>query len=460
MDIITHSLLPFLAILVLLLVVHEGGHYIAAKLLGVTVLEAGFGLPPRVWATTWRGTEYSFNALPFGAFVRMLGEEDPTDPKSLAAQPKWKRSVILGAGVVMNLLLAITLFTVAAMIPHKVSIGGAAIADVIPNSPAAQADLRTGDQILKVNGRKVENTSDASYLLQLNRGSHIDVTVARKDPRTGATGTDVKNVYSRWDPPTYVDDCGVEQSSGPIGIAIGPAHTLNTTTTAAERAKLENQAKQDFAAYREKLPADAPASCFAGTKFFFAPLSEAKCSALDSAAQDQARALKNEVAPTISDPCLEFRPPLNFTVPSETRHEAPWTAIPHATRKAFESVILARNQIWTLLRGFNNSSPLTGPVGIAQATGEVVNQAGWLSLIEFAALISMSLALLNILPLPMVDGGRLMFVLIELLRRGKRVPPEKEALVHFAGFVAMAIAALVITYFDVARIVSGGSLLK
>jgi regulator of sigma E protease len=126
---------------------------------------------------------------------------------------------------------------------------------------------------------------------------------------------------------------------------------------------------------------------------------------------------------------------------------------------SFESLILARNQIWSLMRGFGGS-PLTGPVGIAQATGEVVKQAGWLSLITLAATISMSLAVINILPIPMMDGGRLLFVLIEFLRRGRRVAPEREALVHLAGLVALLLAFAVITYFDLARIFRGDSLLR
>ena len=75
MDVLTQSLLPFILILLTLLVVHEGGHYVAAKLLGVTVLEAGIGLPPRIWGFRWRNTDYTLNALPIGAFVRLLGEE-------------------------------------------------------------------------------------------------------------------------------------------------------------------------------------------------------------------------------------------------------------------------------------------------------------------------------------------------------------------------------------------------
>src|SRR3990167_9538745 len=111
MDIISHSILPFLAMLVVLIVVHELGHFVTAKLAGVKVLEFGFGYPPRLWGIKRGETEYTINALPLGGFVRLLGEEDPGDPRSLAAKPRWIRLVVLGSGSVMNLFLAILLFS-------------------------------------------------------------------------------------------------------------------------------------------------------------------------------------------------------------------------------------------------------------------------------------------------------------------------------------------------------------
>ena len=458
MDVLTHSILPFFGILLGLLVVHEGGHYLTAKMFGVKVLEAGIGLPPRLFGFRWRDTDYTVNAIPLGAFVRLLGEEDPTDPQSLAAQPKWKRTVIIGAGVIMNLILAITLFTAALMIPHTVSIAGARIGEVVPNSPSASADLRAGDQILAVNGRHVDSQQDASYLLRLYQGSNIDLTIKRTDPRGGPQEI-TKSVYSRWNPKSYNDECGVERSQGPIGITVGPAFTQNSTTTAAERAQIEEQSKKNFAEYKQHVAPGAPASCFGGAAFGFRPLTAAQCSGLDDQSRVDAEALKASLFAETSFPCYTFSAPQAYVVPTKRRTEPPWTALPNGARLSFESLILARNQIWGVIRGYGDS-PFTGPVGIAQATGEVVDQAGWLSLLSFAALISMSLAMLNALPIPMVDGGRLTFILIEALRRGKRIAPEKEALVHLAGFAAMILFGLVITYFDVIRIFNGDSLLK
>jgi regulator of sigma E protease len=457
-DVVTHSILPFVGILLGLVVIHEAGHYITAKIFGVKVLEAGIGFPPRIWGFRYKDTDYTLNLLPLGAFVRLLGEEDPTDPESLAAQPKWKRTVVIGAGAFMNLVLAIALFSAGLMVPHRLAIGGAAIAGVVPHSPAASQDLRAGDQILEVNGRSVKSTGDAAYLLRLYQGSNIDLTLKRTDPRTGGE-TVTKSVYSRWNPGTYKDECGVDQPVGPIGIQIAPAHPQKISTTAEERAKAETAARKNVQSYKKEVAPGSSAFCYAGASFGFTPVSAAQCDSLDDESRNTARAMRDELFPESASPCYRYTTPDAIDVPTIREAQPPWEALPNGMRLSFESLILARNQIWSWVRGFVDPQ-VTGPVGIAQATGEVVHQAGWLSLINFAALLSMNLAVLNVLPIPMFDGGRLVFILIEFLRRGKRVAPQKEALVHLTGLALILTLSVVITYFDVLRVFHGDSLLK
>jgi regulator of sigma E protease len=458
LDVLTHSVLPFVGVLLGLIIVHEAGHYFTAKLFGVTVLEAGIGFPPKVAGFTWRGTEYSLNALPLGAFVRLLGEEDPTDPKSLAAQPKWKRTVIIGSGAAMNFVLAVALFATGLMIPHNVPIGGAVIQDVAPDTPAAHAGLEPGDQVLKVNGRKVESTRDLRYYIDLYQGSTMDWTIQRTDPQAGRQIV-TKQVYSRWDPPVTTDECGIKTQQGKTGITIASRNSLSEPWTAAELAKLEPDARTAWLNYKKEIAPGAPDSCYTATAFGFRSLSEPACAALPPDEQAAARQLKSELFPETSSPCYVFQPGPKLEARTESRWEPPWEALPHGLRLSFESLILARNQVWSWARGFTEPQ-VSGPVGIAQATGEVVKEAGWKSLIDFAALLSMNLAVLNILPIPMFDGGRLVFIAIEFIRRGKRIAPEKEALVHLAGLVLIISLSVVITYFDLVRIFRGDSLLQ
>jgi len=404
MDVILHSVLPFLAMLVVLIVVHELGHYVTAKLAGVKVLEFGFGYPPKLFGVKRGETEYTVNALPLGGFVRLLGEEDPTDPRSLAAKPRWVRLVVLGSGAVMNLVLAIFLFGLALSIPREVDVGLAQISDVVPGSPAERAGLQPGDIVYAINGREVQNAQELGYHIRLNLGETVTLRIRRaaEGGAGGAEFTDVR-VYARWSAPKYIDDEGTERVQGPTGITIGPAYGSLVPIPPEERERLQKE-------------------------------------------------FPNETIPTVRK--------VSF---SETQWSPPWEAFPEGARRAWESVILARNEIVSRFQGGvggGGGAQVTGPVGIAQLTGEVVEEAGWKSLMDFAALISMNLAVLNILPLPMLDGGRVVFVLLEYARRGKRIAPQKEAMVHFVGLVAMLALAVVITYFDVLRIFNGDGIIR
>ena len=133
----------FLITLVPLVIIHELGHFVAAKLFGIKVLEFGFGFPPRIKGLSWRKgeTEYTINWLPIGGFVRLLGEEDPTDPRSLAAAARWKRLTVMAAGVIMNVVLAVALFAVGFMVPRERSLSEAQVTAVAPGSPAAEATI-------------------------------------------------------------------------------------------------------------------------------------------------------------------------------------------------------------------------------------------------------------------------------------------------------------------------------
>lgn len=404
MEIISQSILPFLAMLVLLIVVHEIGHFVTAKLAGVKVLEFGLGYPPRLWGMKRGDTEYTINALPLGGFVRMLGEEDPSDPKSLAAKPRWIRLVVLSSGAAMNVVLAVLLFSLAVGIPREVDDSRARVVDVVPGGPAERAGLQPGDVIFAVNGREVRSVGELGYRLRLNLGETVDLRIRRAAGTSGAEFIEVP-VYARWSADPYIDEDGNERAQGPTGITISPAY-----------------------------------------------------GSIEAIPPEEQEEIAKELPPGETVPMTRMVP---F---SKTVWEPPWEALPNGAGRAFESVLLARNEIESRIRGgfpgVGGGFQVTGPVGIAQLTGEVVDEAGWKSLMEFAALISMNLAVINILPLPMLDGGRVVFVLIEFVRGGKRIAPQKEAMVHFAGLVAILTLAVVITYFDVIRIFQGDGIIR
>ena len=166
-----------IVILVVMVILHELGHFIAAKRSGVKVLEFGIGWPPRLFGRTWRGTLYSLNAIPVGAFVRMLGENDQAgDADSFSAKPKRSRALILIAGSAMNLLLAPVLFSASALISDFDSVE---ITGVAPGSPAEAAGLRPGDRIEQVAGHEVDLPSDVGRIVLKNAGTEIRLEIDR-----------------------------------------------------------------------------------------------------------------------------------------------------------------------------------------------------------------------------------------------------------------------------------------
>ena len=351
-----HSAALFVLMITGLVLAHEAAHFVTARLFGVQVLEFGVGFPPRIGAVRWGETIYSVNWLPLGGFVRLLGEEDPEDPRSLAAQARWKRFVVIVSGAVANLLLPVLLFAVAYAVPHEESAARAVIAEVVPGAPAEAAGLQTGDVIFEVGGRNAKNVAETGRLVRLQQGRETEFVVKRGDERLVTVV-----VEPRWALPA---------GQGPTGIRIAAQYPFTDTIA---------------------LP--------------------------------------------------------------------PWEAAGAGLRATVDSMVLFRNEVIGWVKG-SGGPALAGPVGIAQTTGEVAREGGISPLFSLAAVLSINLGVLNLLPLPMLDGGRLSFLLIEIARRGRRVAPEREALVHLAGFAVFIGLAVVITFADIARIANGESLFR
>lgn len=348
------SLLSFVAVLFVLVMVHELGHFITARLSGVKVLEFGLGFPPRLFGIKRGDVIYSLNAIPLGGFVKMAGEEDPNVQGSLASKSVGTRLLVMGAGSLMNLLLPLVLFSIVFMIPHREVVGQVIVDNVAVDSPAARAGIRAGDTILSVDGRPVKNNGDLSRYVHLYLGTQVSIGVRHAD----ATVEDVE-AAPRWKPPA---------GQGPIGVAISTAN------------------------------------------------------------------------------------------PQVTRQSYPfWRAIPMGVATSIDTFVLFKNGIVGMFVG---TAPVdvAGPVGIAQVTGEVA-RSGIGPLLAFAAFLSINLGIINIFPLPALDGGRMAFVLVEWLREGRRVPPKIEGLVHLIGFLLLIASILLITLRDILRIISGDSLI-
>ena len=446
---IFNSVVPFVAIIIVLIVVHELGHFVTAKLAGVRVLEFGLGYPPRLWAKQIGDTEYTINALPLGGFVRLMGEEDPSDPHSLARKSRPVRLIVLSAGSAMNFLFAIALFTVAFMLPREIPVGRAVIDEVMPNSPAQEAGLEQGDILWAINGHDVRNVPEAGRAIRLNLGETITIRVKRQGELMDLP------VKARWAAPDIVhvvepgeDVQTVAERLGLSASSVRAAAGIKSTLDPGQEIRIADgpdivtyiaEGGETFGSVAQRLGVSAEAVRIAA-------------GLPDQYELDVGQEVRIPQGPT----GILIRAQYFFT---ETESLSLFNAVPEAVTNTLDSLTLARNGIISWIRGGENPG-FSGPIGIAQATGEVVDEAGWKVLMDFAALLSVNLAVINILPLPMLDGGRIIFVLLEVVRGGRRVAPQKEAIVHLVGLVALLTFVVIISYFDIVRIIQGGSIFR
>lgn len=468
---VLQSVLPFVGILVALVVIHELGHYFTAKLFGIKVLEAGIGYPPRAWGFTWRGTLYSINWLPLGGFVRLLGEEDPSDPQSLAAQTAWKRIIVLASGSVMNFLLPIALFAIAFMVPRDVSVGLTQISTVVQSAPAASAEpltvpddlqgqdltgLQAGDVITRINGNEMRNPSEVGREIRLHLGDTITMTVRRTLDDGEVVYLDYA-VEARWSAPNikYTVEEGDTATSvaNNLGVPLGAvqaAANIDVSLDEGQGLVITND--------------DGEIINYTVQKNDYVDLVAARLD-VTRAQVREAAGLPDPNVLTPGDTLELAQGPTGITIgvwnPAfvESESFAAWTAVGKGASEYFDVLRLFRNEVLSWIKG-GESPQFSGPVGIAQATGQVVEDNGWLALLELAALLSFNLGVINILPLPMLDGGRIAFVVVEIARRGRRIAPEKEAIVHLVGLVVILTLAAFITVLDVQRLINGDSLFR
>ncbi|HRY52611.1 MAG TPA: RIP metalloprotease RseP [Candidatus Portnoybacteria bacterium] len=355
------TVVVFILILGLLVFVHELGHFLVAKKMGVKVEEFGFGFPPRLFGIKKGETIYSLNAIPLGGFVKIFGEdgEEKNNKFSFAAKKIWQRAGVLLAGVAMNILLAIALLSLGYMIglPWSVSdeeaVSGAKvqITQVVANSPADEAGFKVGDAILgasSLSGQlsSVEKVSAVQDFIDKNKGQAVVVLLKR-----GQTELQV----------SLVPRVEAPQDEGAMGVGLARVATISFSWQRA---------------------------IYEGAKETFTLL---------------------------------------------------WLII-----------LSLGSLIWQLFSSGGIGGEVVGPVGIFSLTGQAA-QMGFVYLLQFTALLSVNLAIVNALPFPALDGGRVIFLIIEKIK-GSPVSQAVEKAIHTAGFAFLILLMVVITFKDIVRL--------
>ncbi len=431
-------------ILGLLIFVHELGHFVMARRAGVRVEEFGFGLPPRIWGIKRGDTVYSINALPIGGFVRVLGEDGKSNaPESMQSKSAGQRASFLAAGSAMNLITAIVLMAVLIGVQGR-SGENVYVVDVVPGSPASDAGWRSGDRFVEIAGTTIEDGQDVSRLTADSAGQATTVVLDRQGELVTTTITPREN------PPAGQGRTGITLSSAPVAsihvddvpddslaaqAGLQPGDTIQAVA---------GQALDDYLEYALELRNHAGEAVELQVERGGAPVT---------------------LAVNVPADLPVDREPLGADLTQQLHFKrVPLVDLPVETGRTFVSTMRQMGEgLLSLVRGDTSLGDVAGPIGMGQLTSEVISRSAmplWVTLTNLTIILSLNLALLNLLPLPALDGGRLLFVLIEVLRGGKRVPPEKEGVVHFVGLMVLLTAMFLIAFVDINRILSGSSFLE
>lgn len=424
------TLVPFLFVLGVLIFVHELGHFLVARWYGVKVLAFSLGFGPKLVKVTRGDTEYLICAIPLGGYVKLGGEEAPTgDPTEFMAQSKWVRIQVYLAGPAMNILLALILTTAVLSQGADVPLYRSAapvIGKVEADGAGAKAGLQVGDRVVRLNGKDVATWDEFDMLVASKANRELDLVVERGG--------------------SYLDIAVVPQATGDFDMGVLKVDPVT-------RPQILDVMPNQPAAKAGLKPRDVVLSV-GGVR----PYDREDVVAQIQKSANTPLVFHIERAGTPMDVTVvpELKGKIGVVGLSiasyETRRVDPnlWTAMRMSLSENWQSAQL----ITTTLAGlFTTETPVTnlvGPVGIAQMSGQTA-RLGWIPLLALMAMISLQLGLLNLLPIPVLDGGHITIILLEGLARRDFSVRLKERIL-FAGFALILMLMVTVIFNDVTRI--------
>jgi regulator of sigma E protease len=435
-------IIPILAVLIL---VHEIGHFVAARLIGVKVEEFGIGIPPRIKGWRRNGVLWSLNWIPFGGFVKVLGEDGKNAaPESINAKSPAKRAFFLVAGSAMNFLLAFVLMILVVGF-QGVSHSNVYITSVVRGSPAAAAGWTAGDRIVEVAGVPVESSTDVGERAREFGGNPMSVVVERNGELVETS------VTPRLNPPAGEGPTGVGIIDRPLSDA-----SVDTVSAGSPAADAGFQPGDRIVAVGTQQITDAYA-------LQFALMSASGSTVPVDVVRGGEQATVSLAVPDLeAEGDLLTQLGLGLAIKPRFERVPLGSIIPVGVAQAWEQSGQMLSGIRDLVTGRAPLDQIAGPLGMGQITSEIVSASPlplWVTLAQLAILLSLNLAVLNLLPLPALDGGRLLFVLVEVLRGGKKLAPEREGIVHVAGLILLLGFMVIVLVLDALRIYEGRSFL-
>lgn len=435
-----------------LIAIHEFGHYFVARKLGVKVLVYSIGFGPTVlkWTSKKSGIQYQLSALPLGGYVKMLDEREGNVaeadlPYAFNRQHPWKRIAIVAAGPLINLIFAVLLFWVL-FLPAQEQLN-TRIGKVLVNSPAAMAQMQVGDKITAVDGAKTSTWEQLNFALVDRAGEtgviHIDAD------RNGQATSFVLPIQN------FLKD----QNQSPLDSLGFIPYRPHIPATVMKL-------NEDGAAIRQGMKAGDRIVAIDGVKMkdWFdvvevVQASPEKLLKIDVLRQNQLVHLevmpqgKRDNMGNVSGVLGVQNNPGQVVIPEEykqTIQYGPVEAFGKALDKTGQISTMILNSIVKMVRGLIGFENLSGPITIAKVAGQSA-EMGWQTFISFMALMSVSLGILNLLPIPMLDGGHLVYYFVELIR-GKPVSEQIQLVGLKIGMVLLGSMMLLALFNDFMRL--------
>ncbi|MGA7614866.1 MAG: RIP metalloprotease RseP [Thermoanaerobaculia bacterium] len=424
---IATNLIAVVIVLGFLIFAHESGHFLMAKLFRVRVLIFSFGFGKRLFGFEKGGTDYRVSLIPLGGYVRMAGdmpeEEREGTPYEFLSKPKWQRFVILVAGPMANILIAILFLAWLNMAGTEVLRDQEArLGRVVPDKPAATAGLRKGDIILSAGGESIRSWDDLKLAVGMNPGQQIRIVFERDGTRhvthlvpervvtnygvTGLAGVLpwISNEVGRVKPGSAADRAGLRSGDRIVGVAGHPVDQL---------VELE-----DLLGKRPGMPVGIEVER-AGKR-------------LDLTLPAQRS--KKETWP-------------GFIPPTKLQVYGPVEAFQESIDQNVKMLKYTFAVLGRLFRAQGSMKDFSGPISIARISGEML-RTGWKALVYLMAAISLQLGIMNLLPIPVLDGGHIMILAVETVARRDLSIQVKERIQQI-GFAVLAALMIVVLYNDV-----------
>lgn len=435
-----------------LIAIHEFGHYFVARKLGVKVLVYSIGFGPTIlkWTSKKSGIQYQLSALPLGGYVKMLDEREENVaeadlPYAFNRQHPWKRIAIVAAGPLINLIFAILLFWVL-FLPAQEQLN-TRVGKVLADTPAATAQMQAGDKITAIDGTPVTTWEKLNFALVDRVGETGKIQVQAE--RAGEIKTFSLPIQN------FLND----QSQSPLDV-------LGFTPYRPQIPAIVSKLSEDGAAIRQGMQEGDQIVAIDGVKMNdwydvvqVVQASPEKLLKVDVLRNNQVQQLevmpqgKRDNMGNVSGVLGVQSDPGKIVIPEDykqTIQYSPSEALLMAVDKTGQLSSMILNSIVKMVRGLIGLDNLSGPITIAKVAGQSA-EMGWQTFISFMALMSVSLGILNLLPIPMLDGGHLVYYFIELIR-GKPVSEQIQLVGLKIGMVLLGSMMLLALFNDIMRL--------